>query len=390
MPVASAVRSPDRMPDFEFLSDRLRSLALSGRLRELIPRTHAGTALIHPDGTRLINFGSNDYLGLAAQTSGSSSEIGSGSGASSLVSGWTDRHQLLADQIAEFEQAESAVVFPSGYAACCGTVATLADHGDLILSDALNHASLIDGCRLSRAQRIIYPHGDWKAVADLLVNCRRQFNRVWMVTDGVFGMDGHIAPLDRLTELATEFDAHLIVDEAHGTGVIGTRGQGAGEALGVKLQIPITIGTLSKAIGAQGGFVAGPKVVIDTLINLCRTLIYSTSLAPSAVTAAIAGLQTISDEPDRRLHLQQLARRFRKQLSIDAPDVEAAVPIIPVVIGQDAATVAASKRLAELGFYVPAIRPPTVPEGTGRLRVSLSAVHDPAMVDSLADAIGTL
>ncbi len=381
------------MTNFDFLSARLRSLADSGRLRELTPRAHAGIQLTNADGVRLINFGSNDYLGLAAQALGSpapGSPAGTGSGASSLVSGWTDRHQVLADMIADLEGTESAVVFPSGYAACCGTVATLADRGDLILSDALNHASLIDGCRLSRADRIVYPHGDWKSVADVLSRRRTEFNRVWIVTDGVFGMDGHVGPLDRLTELANEFDAYLIVDEAHGTGVIGDHGQGAAESLGVKHQIPVTIGTLSKAIGSQGGFVAGPKVVIDTLINLCRTLIYSTSLAPGAVEAAIEGLHTIADEPDRRKHVQELSRRFRKQLSIDASDVEAVVPIIPVVIGGDAATVAASNRLAELGFYVPAIRPPTVPEETGRLRVSLSAAHDQAMVDSLADAILSL
>ena len=221
------------MTNFDFLSARLRSLADSGRLRELTPRAHAGIHLTNADGVRLINFGSNDYLGLAAQAVGSpapgspapgspapgslasGSRAGTGSGASALVSGWTDRHQVLADRIADLEGTESAVVFPSGYAACCGTVATLADRGDLILSDALNHASLIDGCRLSRADRIVYPHGDWKSVADVLSRCRTEFNRVWMVTDGVFGMDGHVGPLDRLTELANEFDAYLIVDEAH-------------------------------------------------------------------------------------------------------------------------------------------------------------------------------
>jgi 8-amino-7-oxononanoate synthase len=172
--------------------------------------------------------------------------------------------------------------------------------------------------------------------------------------------------------------------------VLGERGQGAGEALGVKRRVPITIGTLSKAVGAQGGFVAGPQVVIDYLINRCRTLIYSTSLAPTIVEAAIDGLAAVSESSERRQHVQALSRRFRAKLSIDASDIEASVPIIPVVVGDDQRTVAASNRLAELGFYVPAIRPPTVPEGTGRLRVSLSAAHDRAMVDSLAEAIATL
>lgn len=380
------------MPDFQFLSDRIRSLADTGRARTLIARSHDGIYLSSADGKQLLNFGSNDYLGLAAAGRGSpaSQSSASGSGASALVSGWTDRHQLLAQRIAEFEGTEAAVLFPTGYAACSGTVATLADAGDLILSDALNHASLIDGCRLSKAQRIIYPHGDWEAIGETLSQQRAEFNRVWIVTDGVFGMDGHVAPLNQLTEIAAQYDAFVVVDEAHGTGVLGQTGQGACQELGVKHQVAVTIGTLSKAIGAQGGFVAGSKLVIDYLINRCRTLIYSTSLAPFQVEAAISGLQMVVDHPERRQHVQELSLHFRQRLSINATETESRVPIIPVVIGDDEKTVNASGQLAELGFYVPAIRPPTVPEGTGRLRISLSAAHDRAMVDSLADAIDSL
>ena len=385
------------MRDFEFLADRLQLLTDASRSRSLIARSHDGIYLTSAQGKRLINFGNNDYLGLAACNRGSqqsnsprAAATASGSGASALVSGWTDRHQLLADRIADFEVAEAAVLFPTGYAACSGTIATLADAGDLILSDALNHASLIDGCRLSKAQRVIYPHGDWEAVGEFLLQQRADFNRVWVVTDGVFGMDGHVAPLKQLTELADQYDAYVIVDEAHGTGVLGQTGQGAGQELGVKDQVAVTIGTLSKAIGAQGGFVAGSKLVIDYLINRCRTLIYSTSLAPFQVEAALAGLQMVVSHPERREHVRELSSHFRQRLSIGASEIESGVPIIPVVIGDDQRTVGASERLAELGFYVPAIRPPTVPEGTGRLRISLSAAHDWDMVDSLADAIGSL
>lgn len=389
------------MPDLGFLDNRLQSLADAGRLRSLVPRDQLGIQLQNPDGQRLINFGSNDYLGLATGQSGShrshshrsrgsNSQPTNGSTASALVCGWTDRHQQLADDIAAFEGTESAVLFPTGYAACCGTVATLADKGDLILSDALNHASLIDGCRLSYAQRMVYPHGDARAVAQLLSQQRTEYRQVWIVTDGVFGMDGHVAPLDSLADIADQYDAHLIVDEAHGTGVLGRAGQGAAEALGVKDRVSATIGTLSKAVGAQGGFVAGSQPLIDYLINRCRTLIYSTSLAPVIVEAALDGLHSIANEPDRRERVQQFSQRFRRRLSIDAPPIESSVPIIPIVIGSDQKTVAASNRLSELGFYVPAIRPPTVPEDTGRLRVSLSAAHDQAMVDALADAIDSL
>ncbi len=390
------------MPKFDFLADHLQSLTSAGRLRSLIPRRHDGIDLLSADGNRLINFGSNDYLGLAADDRGSSHTASqhsgspasnhafSGSAASALLSGWTDRHQILSRQIASFEETESAVLFPTGYAACCGTVATLAGAHDLILSDALNHASLIDGCRLSYAQRMIYPHRDCETVMQILSERRADFDRVWIVTDGVFGMDGHVAPLDRLSELAEQFDALLIVDEAHGTGVLGAQGRGAGEAVGVKDRIPITIGTLSKAIGSQGGFVAGPGNVIEYLVNRCRTLIYSTSLAPTAVEAAVDGLAQIMNDRPRRIRVQQLSRRFRERLSLEASELESTVPIIPVVIGDDGQTVVASHRLAELGFYVPAIRPPTVPEGTGRLRVSLSAAHDETMVDALAKAIASL
>jgi 8-amino-7-oxononanoate synthase len=303
------------------------------------------------------------------------------------VCGWTQLHQRLAEIIADFESTESAVLFPTGLAACSGTIATLAEEGDLILSDATNHASLIDGCRLSRAARVVYPHRDCQMVQQTLEKKRGDFNRVWIVTDGVFSMDGHLAPLDRLCDIADRYDACLIVDEAHGTGVLGDSGSGVCEAMGVKNRAAIRIGTLSKAVGSQGGFVAGPKVVIDYLVNRCRTLIYSTSLAPAAVSAAIDAFAAIRDQPERRSHVQTLARVLREKLSIDAGPLESSVPIIPVVMGEDHRAVTASARLAELGFFVPAIRPPTVAEGTARLRVSLSAAHDGEMVATLADAI---
>jgi 8-amino-7-oxononanoate synthase len=383
------------MADFDFLSQRLQALADAGRLRSLLPRRHQGIQLLHANGAPLINFGSNDYLGLAAERNthppkadpADTLQTRGGSGASALVSGWTDQHQRLADLLADFESSESAVLFPSGYAACCGTVATLAEPHDLILSDALNHASLIDGCRLSHAVRMIYPHRDCQRVAELLNQHRHEFAHVWIVTDGVFGMDGHLAPLDHLAKLAAEFDAFLVVDEAHGSGVLGEHGQGAGEALGVKSDIAVTIGSLSKAIGSQGGFVAGPQPLVDYLINRCRSLIYSTSLAPAAVAAAIEGVRAISDQPQRRQRLQNLSRRFRRQLQLDATDREAGVPIVPILIGSDQRTVEISQQLAEAGFYVPAIRPPTVPVGSARLRVSLSAAHDETMIDQLAAAI---
>jgi len=381
------------MPDFAYLQRRLDQLADRQRRRQLVPRDVQTTALVTRDGRRLHNFGSNDYLGLASEAIQASSEsvTARGATASALVCGWTMQHQHLADQLAELETSEAAVVFPSGYAACCGTIATLAEAGDLILSDQLNHASLIDGCRLSRAECVVYPHRDSRFLEDVLQRRRHEFQRVWIVSDGVFSMDGHLAPLVQLCDLADHFDAHMIVDEAHGTGVLGARGSGVCEALGVKERIPVRIGTLSKAIGAQGGFVVGPQMVIDYLVNACRTLIYSTALAPASVRSAIAGIESVYQEPQRRETVRKLANQVRSRLGLLAGDAEqgfeAAVPIIPWIVGSDRKALEMQCQLFEAGFYVPAIRPPTVPEGSARLRISLSAGHTPEVVEDLCRAL---
>ena len=393
------------MTDFDYLATRQQHLRESQRFRKLVPRAADGVYVIEPDNRRLLNFGANDYLGLALEmrerieipNSGTESGEGGcvqasgGSGASALLSGWTAQHQRLSEQIAELEGTESAVLFPTGFAACSGTVSALAEAGDLILSDQLNHASLIDGCRMSRAERIVYPHADWQAVDRILRQRRDEFARVWIVTNTVFGMDGYVAPMDRLNEIAQTHAAILIADEAHGTGVFGEDGSGVCEAMGVKDQVAIRIGTLSKAVGSQGGFVAAPHVVIDHLVNHCRSLIYSTSLTPAAVVAARVGIDQISTQPQRRQRVKMLARRVRSQLLIKTrTDLEASVPIIPVVVGEDTQAVQVSRQLAELGFYVPAIRPPTVAQGTARLRISLSAAHQDEMVERLLDAVRRL
>ena len=374
--------------NFDYLGERLDLLRSEGRLRQLVERSATGTRIVESDGREYVNFGGNDYLGLAAERSASPLSIGST--ASALVCGWTPLHQQLADRIAQLKGTESAVLFPSGFAGCSGTIATMAEEGDLILSDELNHASLIDGCRLSRAECVVYPHRGVRAVEQLLKTKRSQFNRVWLVTDSVFSMDGHVAPLRSLCKLAKRHDATMIVDEAHATGVLGETGSGLCEALGVKDQVAIQIGTLSKAIGCQGGFVAAPKLVVDYLINRCRTLIYSTALAPPAVQAGIDALDSIRDEPQRREHVQAMSRLIRERLSIDTDAIENGVPIIPVLVGSDAKAVELSAALSEQGFFVPAIRPPTVPVETARLRISVSAAHDQETVESLLKALEDL
>lgn len=381
--------NPSSNPSFDYLTRRLDRLADGHRLRRLVARRSVGAFLIDEAGNRLVNFGGNDYLGLAADRT--TQRQATGSTASALVCGWTPLHQQLAMQIAKLEGTESSVLFPSGFAACSGTAATLAEKGDLILSDALNHASLIDGCRLSAADCIVYPHRDVQFVAKTLHQRAGEYERIWILTDGVFSMDGHVAPLKGLCDVADAHSAIMIVDEAHGTGVLGESGSGICEAVGVKDRVAIRIGTLSKAIGCQGGFVAGPTVVIDYLINRCRSLIFSTSLAPASVAASIAAIDSFRTEPERRHRVGQYARQIRSRLSIHAADEnEASVPIIPVMMGDDERAVDASERLAEAGFYVPAIRPPTVPIGSSRLRVSVSAVHDQSMIDELSRLLSKL
>ena len=378
----------------DWQSRLLQSLRAHERLhrrRRLTPRRMLGTNLLEEGGQCLKNFGSNDYLGLVAEPIGSEPDLevdqASGATASALVCGWTDDHQSLSDQIADLEQTEAAVLFPSGYAACSGAIAALAGPKDLLLCDQLNHASLIDGCRLSKAERLIYPHGDVDALADLLKHHREQYEQTFIVSDSVFSMDGDLAPLQSIVRISSQFDAVPVIDEAHGTGVFGENGSGLCEELGLQADVPVRIGTLSKAIGHQGGFVAGPRVVIDTLIQHCRTLIYSTALSPMVVRSASRIVARIPDERERRDRVQDFASRLRARFGQESDGLSSRVPIIPIVLGDDAKALRVSDRLREEGFFVPAIRPPTVPDGTARLRISLSAAHRWADIEDLGLAI---
>lgn len=374
---------------FDCLNQRLKTLVAEHAFRSLRSVPLSATPMLATEATQrpekqIVNFGSNDYLGLAAERFSSPQTFGHGSGASPLVCGYSDDQRRLCQLIADLEQTEAAVLFPSGYAACSGTAATLPQSGDLILSDRLNHASLIDGCRLSAADKIIYPHRDTQAVHDILAANRSRYQNVWIITDSVFGMDGDLAPLRQLCDLADRYDAILIVDEAHATGVLGEDGSGAASHLNAKSRVPIRIGTLSKAIGAHGGFVAGPQVVIDYLINFCRPLIFSTAASPLAIAAAIDGVHAIGNRPQLRKIVRARARRIRDALGLHDPADEASeIPIIPIVIGPNEQTLQTAARATQAGFFIPAIRPPTVPPGTSRLRISVSAAHTESQIDDL-------
>jgi 8-amino-7-oxononanoate synthase len=376
---------------FDFLAEKLNRLRETQSLRTLRPYRHEGRFLIDADQTRLINFGSNDYLGFA-QSTATVSEVKAGAGASALVSGYTRLHEELCRELASFEETEAAVLFPSGFAACSGTIATLAEDKDLLLSDQLNHASLIDGCRMSQATRFVYPHLEVNAVRELLRTHRHHHARAWIVTDGVFGMDGDVAPLNELCDIADRFDAHVVVDEAHATGVLGNDGSGTCAELGVKSRVPIRIGTLSKALGSHGGFVVGPELVINYLVNRCRSLIFSTAGSPLTISAALTHLRLIRQNPQPRSTVRSLANRLREQLREAQPTAVPPtsigdVPIVPMIVGSNERALRMSDQLRKAGMYVPAIRPPTVPEGTARLRISLTANHTDADIEQLLQAM---
>ncbi len=373
-----------------WLDDEALARSTRGLTRRLVPHGAGGPGRIEIDGRSLINFGSNDYLGLAVDPRLAraapyvAKAHGWGAGSSPLLAGWSDAHQGLAEALAAFEQTEAALLFPSGFAANLGTIAALTGPGDAVYVDRLDHACLIDGARLSGARLRVFPHNDAPRLAALLARDRGRFRRSLIATEGIFSMDGDMAPLADLVTLAEEFGAMLLVDEAHATGLFGPDGRGAAAACGVADRIPVRVGTLSKALGSMGGFVAGSKRLIDHLVNQARPLIFSTALPAVAVVAAQMALEISQLEPWRRERVFALADRLRAALGDAGIDVIPSVgPIVPVLLGEAERAVQVSERLRDRGLYVPAIRPPTVPEGTARLRISLTASHSEADVDAL-------
>lgn len=376
-----------------WLDDELAALEKRDLLRRL--RTYDGrqSAVLAIDGRRVINFGSNDYLGLAADrrlveaAARAAEEQGFGGGASPLVVGHSRALERLERRLAEFEGVEAALAFASGFAANSGVIPALVAAGDAVYSDSLNHASIVDGCRLSRAAVHVYPHANLTALEELL-RAGHGFRRRLIVTDSLFSMDGDLAPLAELAELAERFGCMLMADEAHATGVFGRAGRGVAEHQAVEAGVHIRVGTLSKALGAMGGFVAGRHSLIEWLANRARPYVFSTALAPSVAAAAVAALDIVRDEPERRRQLLTrsagLLDRLRGQGWRIGPS---ASQILPLVVGDSARAVELSSALADRGYWAPAIRPPSVPEGEARLRISLSWAHDEAMIEGLLAAL---
>jgi 8-amino-7-oxononanoate synthase len=384
-------------PALSWIDGALAALDAKGLRRGLEPLDGPQGPVVAVEGRALVNLCSNDYLGLAsdrrlvAGAVAAAEREGAGAGAARLVAGDLPVHGALERRLAAFKHAEAALLFSSGYHANAGIPAALVDRDDAIFSDRLNHASIIDGCRLSLARTHRYAHADVDALARLLRETRAR--RKLVVTDAVFGMDGDAAPLARIAELCRDEGAMLYVDEAHATGVLGPTGAGWAEAEGVRPDV--VMGTLGKALGSFGAFAAGSAALCAWLTSRARTFIFTTALPPAACGAALAALDVLAGEPERRARLHALAARMKEGLSALGFDMSRVVaPIFPVVLGEEALALEASRRMRERGFFVRAIRPPTVPPGTSRLRVSLTAGHTEQQVDaflaSLREVVGEL
>ena len=348
------------------------------------------------EGRSLINFCSNDYLGLAGHPDiglalkQAADVYGTGSGASHLVSGHSVVHHELEEQLAEYTGRPRALLFSTGYMANIGAINALIGRRDLVLQDQLNHASLLDGGRLSQADFQRYKHVNMASLEQRLEQSSAE--RKLIVTDGVFSMDGNLAPLREISRLAEKHSAWLMVDDAHGVGVLGQQGGGLVEELNMTVeQVPVLVGTLGKSFGTFGAFVAGSEALIETLIQFSRSYIYTTALPPAIAAATLASLKIVREESWRRDRLVQLVARFRRGAQqIGLQLAESNTPIQPVLINNDEKVMQVGQQLRAAGFLVGAIRPPTVPVGTGRLRITFSANHSEEQVDQLVAALDSL
>lgn len=372
--------------------EQLELLAQQGLRRSLrVVETPQG-ARVRMDGREVVCLCSNNYLGLANHPRVAEAarraiaEWGWGSGASRLVSGTMTPHRKLEDRLARFKGTEAALVFGSGYQANLSAIRAAASEGDVILLDKLNHASIIDAARSSGATVRVFPHRGYDRLCKLLDRCGG-FRRRLIVTDSVFSMDGDFADLCVLAEIKHRYHAVLCIDEAHATGVFGARGRGVAEQQGVEEHVDIVVGTLSKALGGIGGFVCASRDFVDYLVNTGRAFLYTTAPPPAACAAAEAALDLVEAEPQRRHTLLALAAELRTAWSQRGYDIAGSEsPIVPLVVGDAERAVRLAEALLERGFLAPAIRPPTVPRGRSRLRVSLCAEHEPSDVRAFVAA----
>ena len=376
------------------IREAVSELEAAGLLRRPLQISGPQGPEVDIDGQRVLCFCSNNYLGLADHPAlvdalASAQGEGVGAAASRLISGTMDAHRDAEAAYADFLGTPAAVLFSTGYAANVGTVQALAGTGDIIFSDALNHASLIDGCRLSRANVRVYAHRNVDHLGSLLREHRPRAGRALIITDSLFSMDGVIAPLREIAELARSFDAGLMVDEAHALGVFGPNGRGLSAELGI--QPDVVVGTLGKAFGVAGAFVAASEEVVSLIRNRARSFVYSTAPPPMLARAAIEALRLVHEADDARHALLENASELRSQLralGFDIPSENS--QILPVLIGENNRTMQLSAELLDKGVFVQGIRPPTVPEGTARLRLTPMATHRPEHIERAIDAFASL
>jgi 8-amino-7-oxononanoate synthase len=379
-----------------FIDGALEDIRRAGLYRSFRVIEEVRGPRVTVDGREVLCFCSNDYLGIAQRpelvdaAAEAAREFGWGAGAARLLSGTTSWHVELEDRIARFKGEEAALFFPSAYMANLALVPSIADRETLILSDERNHASVVDACRLAHGRAEVYPHADLDAVIDLLRGNRSAKHRL-IVTDALFSMDGDIAPLRELQGLATHYGADLVVDDTHGTGILGRNGRGTLEHLGLGGAVRFQSAGFGKALGSVGGFLVGPEDVIDLFRNRARSFLYTTAPPPAVCAAGMAALDLVESGDAERRVLQENAQYLREGLRSLGFDLgRSETPILPVVLGDNEQAVAASEKLWKAGFLVPAIRPPTVPEGESRLRISVTALHEPGHLDALLDVVRTV
>lgn len=372
----------------EFAEQKLASLKQRNLLRTLTETERLGPVEVMRGGKRLISFSCNDYLNLSqhpdikAAAVEATEKFGVGSGASRLVTGNHPLFGELETKLAKLKGAEAACVFGSGYLANTGIIPALAGADDMVAVDELSHACIFSGAKMTEGALHVFRHNDTRHLREIMSAHRGDHPRALIVTDGVFSMDGDLAPIGALADIAAEFDAWLMTDDAHGIGVLGG-GRGSSYVNGGQGRVPLQMGTLSKAIGSYGGYLCANQPVIDLIRTRCRTLIYSTGLPPANVAAAIAAIELIESDPGYAALPLKKAQAFTAMLGL--PEAES--PIVPIVLGDSEHTLQAARLLEDEGFLVVAIRPPTVPDGTARLRVTFTAAHEDGDIQRLAEII---
>lgn len=380
-----------------WIKENLNQIKQSNLHRELVEISSSMTPEIVINKKIYYQFASNNYLGLTTDAKITNSVIsaikkyGNGTGGSRLVTGTSNLHSKLESDIAKFKKTDDAIVFSSGYLASIGTISSIMNKDDIIFSDELNHACLIDGARLSRSKIVIYKHSDMKDLESKLKKFKASNGKKMIISDSVFSMDGDIAPLDSIVKLSKKYECISMIDEAHATGILGDTGSGASEMFGVQDKIDICMGTLSKAIGSVGGYIAGSSDLIDYLKNRARSFIFDTSLPAGALTASIRAIKLIERQPSIRDDLNNNIQYIQDFLASSSFNyLKSVTPIIPIIIGDEEKALECSRFLLKNQIYVPAVRPPSVPKGQSRIRVTLMATHKKKHIDKIIKVMENL